>query len=98
MDSLDDLQSQKALKNHPTVEPDVLRILENDELKAELRANQGPLTPREKQLLELHLEGYKCDEIADRLNEDVRLIRADLNAVRNKVHQRIKRRSKPPKY
>lgn len=97
MDSLDELQSKMALKNHPTVEPDVDRILENEEFESKFKAESGPLTTREKELLKLYFEGYKCKEIADQLNEDVRLVRSDLNAVKSKVRQRIKRGSKRPK-
>jgi RNA polymerase sigma factor (sigma-70 family) len=97
-ESLDELQSKKALKNHPIVEPDVFRILENKELARKFRALLGSLTTREKKLLELYLEGYKCKEIADKWNEDVRLVSVDLNAVKNKVYQRIKRGSKQPRY
>lgn len=93
-DSLDELLSKEAqqkqhLSVEPAVEPDVHRILENKELKDKMRANQGPLTSREKLLLALHLAGYTCKEIADKLNEDVRLVRSDLNAVRNKVRSRL---------
>jgi RNA polymerase sigma factor (sigma-70 family) len=96
MESLDELLSKEAQQKphrnvEPAIEPDVLRILENDEHKAELRAKQGPLTSREEFLLKSHLEGYTCKEIAGKLNEDVRLVRVDLNAVRTKVRARLKR-------
>lgn len=90
MVSLDELLSKEAQqKQHRSIEPEVLQILENQERRAEMRAKQGPLTPREKLLLELHLEGYTCKEIADKLKEDVRIVRADLNAVRTKVLSRL---------
>ena len=82
-------QQKQYRSVEPAVEPEALRILENDELLAELRANQGPLTPREKLLLALHLEGYKCKEIASELKEDVRLVSTDLNAMRTKVRTRL---------
>ncbi len=97
-ESLDELQSKKALKNHPTVEPDVFRILENQEFTLKLETLPGPLTTREKELLGLYLKGHTCKEIADILNEDVRLTRYDLNAVKSKVRQRIKKLRKRAKY
>ena len=93
-ESLDELLSAKPddrlhRQVEPAVEPEAERFLENEEYRAELKANMGRLTPREKQLLRLYLEGYNCKEIAAKLNEDVRLIRSDLNAVRTKVRLRL---------
>jgi RNA polymerase sigma factor (sigma-70 family) len=93
-ESLDEMLSNESQQKQyrsvePAVEPDALRNLENDELRAELRANQGPLTPREKFLLALHLEGYTCKEIASELNEDAALVSTDLNAIRTKVRTRL---------
>jgi RNA polymerase sigma factor (sigma-70 family) len=90
MESLDELQDKMALTNHPTVDSDVFRILENEELAHQLKTIRGPLSDREIKLLELYLEGYKCKEMADILQENVRVIQSDLNAVKSKVHQRIK--------
>jgi RNA polymerase sigma factor (sigma-70 family) len=95
-ESLDELQNTMTLKNHPTVAPEVFRILENEELVQAVRIMLGTLLPREKSLLKLYLEGYKCHEIARILEEDERLTRSDLNAVKTKVRQRIKRRNKQP--
>jgi RNA polymerase sigma factor (sigma-70 family) len=94
MESLDELLSKEAQeKRHkvvePAVEPEALRILESDERRAEMRAKLGLLTSREKLLLTLYLEDYTCKEIAHKLNEDVRLVRSDLNAVRTKVRSRL---------
>jgi RNA polymerase sigma factor (sigma-70 family) len=88
MDSLDDLLSDGL---QPTVEPDAIRNLENKELEETIRAKQGALTPREKHLLKLYLEGYSCDEIGSLLDEDVRVVRSDLNAVKAKVRYRLKK-------
>jgi RNA polymerase sigma factor (sigma-70 family) len=86
VESLEDLINSGR---HPIVEPVVQRVLENEELRVEMGAKQGPLTPREKLLLELYLRGYKCKDIADKLNENVRLTRSDLNAVKAKVRYRL---------
>jgi RNA polymerase sigma factor (sigma-70 family) len=88
MKALDELLSTSQ---HPTVEPQALRILENKEFEDAISAGQGPLTSRERRLLKLHLQGYNCDEIATKLDEDVRLTRSDLNAVRAKVRYRLMR-------
>lgn len=86
LESLDTLANSTYL---PSVEPDVLRMLENEELQRAISVKQGPLTRREQLLLKLHLEGYTCGEIADKLKEDVRAIGCDLNAVRSKVRYRL---------
>ena len=74
---------------HPTVPPDALRLLENEELMKTFAVKQGPLTSREKKLLELYLAGYDCAEIAAILKEKVGMTRSDLNAVRTKVRYRL---------
>ncbi len=94
MISIDEAPSKKGRQNvEPAVEPDALRILEDDERKATVRANLGPLSPREELLLELLLRDYTRAEIADMLGEDVRLICADVNALRTKIVARIKKAS-----
>jgi RNA polymerase sigma factor (sigma-70 family) len=90
IESLDEIRSKRDPQYlEPTVEPDVLRLLENEDLEAEMNAKQGPLTSHERSVFKLYLQGYKCREIADRLQEDVRLTRSDLNAVKAKVRYRI---------
>jgi RNA polymerase sigma factor (sigma-70 family) len=86
VESLDDLLSTGR---HPIVEPVAQRLLENEELQHDMSVKQGPLDSREKLLLELYLKGFKCKEIADKLNENVRLTRSDLNAVKAKVRYRL---------
>jgi DNA-directed RNA polymerase specialized sigma24 family protein len=89
------LESVSKKSHHPSVAPDALRIVENEELIDEFSVHRGRLNEREELLLTLYLRGYKCGEIARTLNEDVRLTRSDLNAVRTKVRYRlIKARSK----
>ncbi|HKO61589.1 MAG TPA: RNA polymerase sigma factor [Pyrinomonadaceae bacterium] len=90
MDSLDDLVTRRALKNQPAVEPDVLLVLENQEYQQDLKVRKGPLNDRESRILELYLDGYKCNEIAEVLDEDKRIISVELNAVRTKVRYRLK--------
>lgn len=90
-DSLDQLREAQMLVE-PAVEPDILRILENEELLEQMNKRRGPLTPREDLLLMKHLEGYSCGEIASHLDEDKRATRADLNAVRVKVKQRLQQK------
>ena len=95
--SLDELQDTKATKNHPTEDPVVFRILENQEFVEAMRIILISLNPREKSLLKLYLQGYNCGEIAEIMIEDVRVTRSDLNAVRTKVQQRIKRKDRLPR-
>jgi RNA polymerase sigma factor (sigma-70 family) len=87
-ESLEPLLGTEAL-NHLTVEPDVFRILENEELLKEMSVKKGPLTPREELLLALYLQGLKCKEMAALLKENQRLISADLNAMLTKVRYRL---------
>lgn len=95
-DSLDELLSKEAKqkqrrKVEPAIEPAALRILENNELRARMRAKQGRLTAREELLLAWHFEGYNCKEIAEKLGEDVRLVRHELNALLAKLRGRLTR-------
>lgn len=87
-ESLEPLLGTKAL-DHLIVEPDVFRILENEELLREVSVRKGRLTSREELLLTLYLQGLKCKEIAVLLGENRRLISADLNAMLTKVRYRL---------
>lgn len=92
--SLDELLSQEDEERRikfvePSVDPVAERILEHKELLEKFRAARGPLKERESHLIERHLRGYACEEIAEELHEDVRLTKSDLNAVRTKVRARI---------
>jgi RNA polymerase sigma factor (sigma-70 family) len=89
--NMDSLEGLMRAGRDPKVEPEVFRILESKEFEERMAAGQGPLSPREKQLLVLHLKGHSCDEIAAALGEDARLTRYDLNKVRVKVRYRLKR-------
>ena len=94
MVSLDELLSQEDEVRRvkivePSVDPVAQQILEQEELVEQYRALRGPLKEREDILLRLHLQGYTCDEIGEKLGEDARLIKSDLNAVRTKVRARI---------
>jgi RNA polymerase sigma factor (sigma-70 family) len=88
VESLDGLLNSAR---HPKVEPVAQRVLETQELQEEMYAGQGQLTAREQLLLKLHLKGYKSKDIAARLQEDVRVTRTDLNAVKAKVRYRLKK-------
>jgi DNA-directed RNA polymerase specialized sigma24 family protein len=94
-DSLEQLQEMERLIE-PAAEPDVLRILENEDLLKQFSDRRGPLTPREDLLLTKHLEGYSCGEIAVMLGEDKRVTRSDLNAVRVKVRHRLRQKDVGP--
>ena len=90
-ESWDELLSKDATQE-PAMEPDVERILLNDELRNLMSDWKGPLTTEEEELLRLHLEGYNCKEIAEKLDQDVELIQVKLNALVMKVRSRIIRR------
>ncbi len=62
---------------------------EYDAYRLALRFELRRLNKRDKRLLILHLKKYKTEEIAARLHEDVRIIRHDLNVVKNRVHKRL---------
>jgi RNA polymerase sigma factor (sigma-70 family) len=88
VESLDELLSSAR---HPKVEPVVQQVLETQELQEEINVGQGQLTAREELLLKLHLKGYKSKDIAELLEEDVRVTRTDINAVKAKVRYRLKK-------
>ena len=87
-ESLEPLISTGAL-DHLAVEPDVFRILKNEELLKQLSVRKGRLSPREELLLNLYLQGLSCKEIAALLNDNQRLISADLNALLTKLRYRL---------
>lgn len=95
-ESFEQLQERMSLAK-AAMEPDVLRILENEDLLKQMSEKRGPLTPREELLLTKHLEGYNCAEIAHMLGEDKRVTRSDLNAVRMKVRHRLQPRDAGPR-
>ncbi|MDQ1640608.1 MAG: Sigma-70 region 2 [Pyrinomonadaceae bacterium] len=78
----------------PSEEPNILRLLENEQLRENLMLNQGPLTTYEIRLLRLRLEGYTHDEIASLLREDVRVTRCNSNALMAKIRYRIQQKIK----
>lgn len=89
MQSIDD-ETDTILRNEiPSVEPDVLRHLENEELRKDLRIVSGNLKPLEKEVFKLFLEGYDCEEIAKILDKDQYLVSYVLNAVRAKIRYRV---------
>lgn len=79
--------------DHPIVNPETLHLLELEQsvqnLRREFNAKRGPLTDREEYLLLMHFTGYKNTEIAEKLGEDVRVTRSDLNATIAKVRYRM---------
>jgi RNA polymerase sigma factor (sigma-70 family) len=89
--SWDELLSKDATQE-PAMQPDVERILLNDELRDLMNDWKGPLTADEQELLRLHLEGFSCQEIAEQFGQDVPLIRVKLNALVSKVRSRIIKR------
>lgn len=66
--SADAIESQRAVR----VEPEVLRVLEQEETRRQLKLKLGPLTLEEQQLVDFRLKGYSWTEVAEELDEDVR--------------------------
>lgn len=58
-------------------------------LLRQLKFQCADLTVREKRLLVLHLQGFLNDEIARDWDEDVKIIRVEMNAVLAKIRYRL---------
>lgn len=94
----DSFVSFDDLNNEPMslpVQATVQQTLEDEEsrrvLKDKVLKAPGKLLPREKQLLKLRFEGKDCQETADFLGEDVRIIKYEMNALKAKLSYRIKK-------
>lgn len=98
MDSLDAILNDPARQAEvPTVEPEILRLAENEGLLQELKLRQGPLSTEEKFLLDSYLAGQTLDEIATSLNEDVRVTKVRWNALKSKLRYRLRGGQQEPK-
>ena len=73
VESLDGL-SPATVDSLPAVrvEPQAVKLLEQEETLQQLKLKLGPLTLGEKQLVDLYLKGFSWAEIADELGEDVK--------------------------
>jgi RNA polymerase sigma-70 factor, ECF subfamily len=91
LESLDDPLNVELHKKLPVVQPEVQRNLENKELLEAIKRLRGGLSPREKRLLKLIVEGKEREEIAHIVGEDVRIIRADWNALMAKLRYRAQK-------
>ena len=87
--SLDDPVNVGLRNQLPAPEGGVMNSLDNEAYRRSLKIELRRLSPRERLLLKLFLYGYGCQEIAERLEENVHLISYELNAVRTKVRQRL---------
>lgn len=68
--SADVIESQSAIQ----VEPEVFRVLEQEEARRQLKLKLGPMTLAEQQLVDFRLKGYSLSEVAEELGEDVKKI------------------------
>lgn len=68
--STDAIESQRAIR----VEPEVFRVLEQEETRRQLKLKLGPITLQEQQLVDFRLKGYSWSEVAEELGEDVKKI------------------------
>jgi RNA polymerase sigma factor (sigma-70 family) len=57
-----------------SVEPEVLKMLDQDENRNQLKLKLGPLSLQERQLVDFYLKGYSWNEVADELGVDVKQI------------------------
>jgi RNA polymerase sigma factor (sigma-70 family) len=67
---------------------------ENELLLSELEMHCADLTKRERDLLALRFPGYTNAEIAKMWGEEVKVIRADMNAVMAKIRYRLQHGTK----
>jgi DNA-directed RNA polymerase specialized sigma24 family protein len=74
-------------KRGPALDAEVKE--QNEKYLRTLALHSTDLTEREKELLRLHLCGFTNKEIAVRKGEDVKVIRADMNAVKAKIRYRV---------
>ena len=75
-------------KRGPALDAEVKE--QNEKYLRTLALHCTDLTEREKELLRLHLCGYTNKEITARKDEDVKTIRADMNAVMAKIRYRVR--------
>ena len=87
-ESLDDVNNVDLQKQLPIVDSTIQRDLEDREIHEAIRLKSGRLSPREKRLLELLLEGKTCADISEIFGEDIRIIRSDVNALKAKLRYR----------
>lgn len=87
--SLDDPDNDELRSQLIAQERDVMIELDNETYRNLLRIELRRLNERERLLLKLFLYGFSCEEIAARLEANAPLISYELNAVRNKVRQRL---------
>jgi DNA-directed RNA polymerase specialized sigma24 family protein len=57
------------------VEPEVLRTLEQEDNRQQLKLKLGPLTLEERQMVDFYLKGYSWSEMAEERGEDVKQVR-----------------------
>ena len=90
VESLEAPTTRQMVTQKFVVTPTVLQSLERQDLKRQFILGRGRLTKRETQLLEMLFAGKTTADIASELCEDVKTIRADVNAMRNKIRYRLK--------
>ena len=87
--SYDDPSNEELRFALVATERDMSIDLDNERMRDAMKVVLRRLSPRERRLLTLYLEGLKCKEIAAELGEDARITSVDLNAVKSKVRYRI---------
>lgn len=92
MVSVDESENESSALQLPDLSPGIQGVLERKELIQTIKNDPGPLTSRETTMFKLFLEDKDCYEISEIMDEDVRIIRHDLNKLRTKIVQRFKKR------
>jgi RNA polymerase sigma-70 factor (ECF subfamily) len=82
-------RDQDLLKSYPDLVSELPTPSEAAELVEELDLVMQQLTPQERRILELRLEGYTSEEIADHLHRSDRTVRRAMEKVRNEFRRRL---------
>ena len=76
----------------PSIEPEILRILENEDYWHELKKSARKiLNATEWRILLLHLQGFNCKEIGERTGLSTKAASSALNAIRNKIKYHLRK-------
>lgn len=89
--SLESLSEEECELGWEDAEAIALENLQNEHVKWQLLQALSELTPKQRQVLELHLEGLKPQEIADVLNTNSNQVRFLLHKARSKVKLALER-------
>lgn len=81
----DEIESLAAVQ----IAPEILTLLDQEEIRNQFRLRLGPLSLREETLVDLRRQEYSFEEIAAQLNEDVKFTRFRWNKLIARQRRRI---------